>query len=191
MSKLIKFITLDEFRKILKAEKKREYKLAYILAFGSGLRLSEIVGFTTRPSKKKDKKTGEIKIIPSREIPPLTKDKVDLQTHQIRVEGAKGNKDRITVTSPFLNENVLKMLPLKLKRRTVQWRIKKLGKEVLNKDIHFHTLRHGFGNYMVNDKNVPMPMVQQMMGHSRLDTTGIYTKSNQKQAIDTAWDVWG
>jgi len=40
---------------------------------------------------------------------------------------------------------------------------------------------------MVNEKNVPLPMVQSMLGHSRLDTTGIYTKSNPVQAIERAW----
>lgn len=175
MSKLITFITLDEFKKILAAEKKKEYKLAYILAFGSGLRLSEIIGFTT--------KSGRI-------IGPLQADNVDLQSHQIRVIGAKGDKDRITVTSPWINQTALSMLPLKLNRRTVQWRIKAIAKKAIGKDIHFHTLRHGFGNYMANEKNVPLPMVQQMMGHSRLDTTGIYTKSNPIQASNRGFEAW-
>jgi len=26
------------------------------------------------------------------------------------------------------------------------------------------------------------------MGHSRIDTTGIYTKANPKQAIEKAWE---
>ena len=171
--KLITFITLEEFEKILKAEKKKEYKLAYVLGFGSGLRLSEIVGF-----KRED----------STIIPPLTPDRVDLKTHQIRVIDAKGHKDRITVTSPWLNETNIKLLPLNIPRRTLENRIKVLGKRVLNKDIHFHTLRHGFGNYMANDKNLPLPMLQQLMGHSRLDVTGIYTKANPVQAIERAWE---
>jgi len=176
MSNLITYITLDEFQKLIKAEKKKEYKLAYILGFGSGLRISEVIG-----GKGKDERV----------IPALTIEKVSLQTHQIRIEGAKGNKDRITVTNPWLNETALKMLPLKLSRRTVQDRIHKLGIKELNRhDVHFHTLRHGFGNYMVNDKNVPLPMVQAMMGHSRLDTTGIYTKANPKQATDRAFEAW-
>ena len=43
---------------------------------------------------------------------------------------------------------------------------------------------------MVNEKNLPLPMVQGMLGHSRLDTTGIYTKANPKQAIERAWDCF-
>jgi len=77
---------------------------------------------------------------------------------------------------------------LNLKRRMLQYEIKKLGKKVLKKDISFHTLRHGFANFMVNEKNIPLPMLQSMLGHSRLDTTGIYTKSNPTQTIATAWE---
>jgi site-specific recombinase XerD len=31
-------------------------------------------------------------------------------------------------------------------------------------------------------------MVQQMLGHSRLDTTGIYTKANPINTIQKAWE---
>ena len=170
-NKLIKYISFDEFQLLVKAEKKKEFKLAYILGFGSGLRISEIVGF-------KDK------------VPPLNKDNIDLQKHQIRIISGKGSKDRITVTSPGLNETNIKLLPLNIPRRTLQDRLKRLAKKTLNKNISFHTLRHGFGNYMVNEKNVPLPMVQQMMGHSRIDTTGIYTKANPVQAIGKGWEAW-
>jgi len=168
MSKLIRFITTEEFKKIIRAEKKKQYKLAYALAFGSGLRLSEVLGY-------KDK------------IQPLTREQIDLQAHQIRIFG-KGNKERITVTSPMLNETNIKLLPLKIHRRTLQRKISKLGAKTLGRNISFHTLRHGFANFMVNERNVPLPMIQSMLGHSRLDTTGIYTRANPKKAIETAWE---
>jgi len=110
-----------------------------------------------------------------------------LKAHTIRLYG-KGGKERITVTSPFLNETNIKFLPLRIERRALQRRIKRLGQRVLKRDITFHTLRHGFANFMANEKGVPLPMVQTMLGHSRLDTTGIYTKSNPVQAIATAWE---
>lgn len=175
VQKLIKFITIDEFRLILSKCKDKKTKLAMVLGFGSGLRISEILG-----SKRKDETL----------IPYLTKDKVDLQTHQIRIEQGKGKKDRITITSPWLNETNINLLPLRIPRRTLQYRIKVLGIKWLNKKISFHTLRHGFGNYMVNEKGIPLPMVQQLMGHSRIDTTGIYTKANPKQTIEKGYEAW-
>jgi len=166
--KLIKFITFEDFNKIMKAEKDKKFKLAYALAFGSGLRISEIIGYSDK-------------------IKPLTREQVNLKSHQIKVFG-KGNKERITVASPYLNEARIKLLPLKIKRRTLQRKFPKLTEKVLGKHLSFHTLRHGFANYMANEKNVPLPMVQSMLGHSRLDTTGIYTKSNPFQAIERAWE---
>jgi len=82
---------------------------------------------------------------------------------------------------------MLNLLPIKIPRRTVQYRFTQLSKKILGKRMSFHTLRHGFGNYQANVLNVPLPIVQQMMGHSRLDTTGIYTKANPEHAIATSW----
>ena len=167
VQQLIKFITKDEFNKLMKAEKNKKYKLIYILMFGSGLRISEVLGY--------DK------------IKPITKEQINLGSHQIRILG-KRNKERITTTSPMLKESHLNMLPLKINRRTFQYHLSKLSEKVLGKKISPHQFRHGFANFMANEKNVPLPMVQSMLGHSRLDTTGIYTKSNPIQAINTAWE---
>jgi len=183
--KLISYIELDEFKKVLAEEKKRKFKLAYVLAFGSGLRISEILGYKGK-SRKKNKQTGEV-MVKDVEIPKLTKEKIDLEKHKIKILG-KGGKERITVTSPWLNKTNIQLLPLDIPRRTLQGRFTRLCKKVLGKDLHFHTLRHGFANYMVNENNVPLPMVQQMLGHSRLSTTGIYTKANPTKAIEKAWE---
>jgi len=173
---LVRFIEFEEFKKILSAEKDKNFKLAYVLAFGSGLRISEILGYEGISSKNKPIK-----------IPPLTKEMIDLDKHQIILQG-KGGKQRISVTSKWLTKSNLDLLPLKINRRTLQRRFTLLSKKVLGRSLNFHTLRHGFGNFMANDKGVPLPMVQQMLGHSRLDTTGIYTKSNPIKTIETAWE---
>lgn len=173
----IKFITLEDFKKVLKAEDNKEYRLAYALGFGSGLRISEIIGFY--------KKDGSII------VPPLERVNIDLENHQIKIINGKGKKDRITVTSPYLDEDKIKMLPLKIPRRTLQGKFSRLSKKILGKSMSFHTLRHGFANYMINEKNMPLPMVQAMLGHSRLDTTGIYAIANPKQATDKAFKMWG
>jgi len=126
--KLIRYIEIDDFKKVLKAEKDKRFKLAYALGFGSGLRISEIVG--PAPNSNQD-------------IKPLTMEQVDLEKHQIRIFG-KGAKERITVTSPMLNETNIKLLPLKIERRTLQNHWTKLCHKVLGKKLPFHTLRHGW-----------------------------------------------
>ena len=183
--KLVRFISLEEFKRVLKEEKDKKFRLAYILAFGSGLRISEIVGYKRTFQKKVD---GELKTCVT-EYPPLTADRVELEKHQIRITG-KGEKERITVTSPWLNKSMLRFLPLKIPRRTLQGRFSRLTKKVLGRNISFHVLRHGFANLMANEKNIPLPMLQIMLGHSRLDTTGIYTASNPVRAIERAWNSY-
>lgn len=170
--KLVRFIEIEDFKKILKAEKDRKFKLAYALAFGSGLRISEIVG----PAKNSNK-----------EIKPLEQNQVDLQRHTIKVVG-KGNKERITITSKWLNENNIKLLPLKINRRTLQDRFSKLSKRVLKDKLTFHTLRHGWANHLANEKNLPLSQLQALGGWSRLDTVGIYTKANPKKAVEAAYE---
>ena len=176
VQKRISFISFDDFTKLYKFEKDKEIKLCILLGFGSGLRISEIVGF-----KRKSKIN----------IPPLTKDKIDIITHQVKIDDGKGKKWRITITPPSLTNSMIEILPLKIKRRTLQLKFEKLCQEVLGKKMSFHTLRHGFGNYQANTLNVPLPIVQQMMGHSRLDTTGIYTKANPEESIKIAWKAMG
>jgi len=186
--KRIVYINFEEFKRLYSAEKDKKMKLAILLGFGGGLRLSEIIGFQRKFKRKKDKETGEIKLIPDdSKIPPLTKNMVFLTDHQIRLEDGKGGKWRTTITPPTLTESMLNLLPIKIKRRTLQDKFTKLSKRVLGKKMSFHTLRHGFGNYQANVLKVPLPIVQQLMGHSRLDTTGIYTKANPEQAIAESW----
>lgn len=172
MTKLIKYIEIEEFKKVLQAEKDRRYKLAYALAFGSGLRISEILG----PAKNSNQ-----------EIKALTIEQVNLTAHTIRVLG-KGGKERITITSPWLNETNLKLLPLKINRRTMQERFVKLTTKVIKRRLNFHTLRHGWANYQVNVKGLSLPYLQQLGGWSRLDTVGIYTRANPVKAVEAAYE---
>jgi len=192
VQKRIDYISFEEFKKLYSSEKDKKMKLLILLGFGSGLRLSEIIGFQRKFKRKINKETKEIKYTPDNsKIPALTKEMVELDKHQIRLEDGKGGKWRTTVTPPLLKESMLSLLPIKIPRRTVQYRFEQLSKKVLGKKMSIHTLRHGFGNYMVNELNLPLPMVQGYLGHSRLDTTGIYTKANPEQAVNRAWEAMG
>jgi integrase len=186
--KRIDFISFDEFKKLYQVEKNKQLRLCILLGFGSGLRISEIVGYKRKLRRKTNKETKVIEYFKDdSEIPALTKDMIKLEEHQIRLIDGKGNKWRTTITSPSLTENMLDLLPIKIPRRTIQYNFERLSKKVLGKKMSFHTLRHGFGNYQANVLKVSLPIVQQLMGHSRIDTTGIYTKANPEFAISESW----
>jgi len=171
--KLPKTITQEEFEIILKAtikskrKDKKQLMIAMLLGFEAGMRISEIVGY-------KDK------------IQPLSKEQVE--SASIKVISGKGKKDRIVPRPRRINENAIKLLPLKIGRRTLQRYLTEVGRKVLNKEITFHTLRHGFGSHLAQTR--PLHEVQMLMGHSRLDTTGIYLHANPKVAIDAAREVF-
>jgi len=179
--KLPKIIIREEFEKLFaeaskmkakaKLEKKKrinQYMISMILGFEAGMRISEIVGY-------KDK------------VPVLQKSQIEDES--IRVISGKGGKDRIVPRPRRLNQKAVNELPLIVNRRSIQRFITSLGEKVLNKKITFHTLRHGFGSHLAGS-NRPLHEIQMLMGHSRLDTTGIYLHVNPKQAVEGARDVF-
>ncbi len=182
MKKLPKIITQDEVELLLaftlKIEREtksknrklrlKQYRIAMLLGFEGGMRISEIVGWTDK-------------------VPALTKERVE--SASIRIKSGKGGKDRIVPRPKRFNQTAVDMLPLQLKRRALQDFITKLGKRVLNKEISFHTLRHGFASHLLNSGR-PIHEVQMLLGHSRLDTTGVYLHANPVKAIEGARDIF-
>lgn len=174
-------INQEEFEKIFsytlknKKSKKKEYALSMLLGFEAGMRISEILGYTTN-----NKKTA---------IPPLTKNSVDMLKHIIWVRQGKGMKDRVVPLPKRFNKNALRLLPLPLKRRSLQRWVSYMGEKILGKRISFHTLRHGFGSHLA-EMGRPLHEIQALMGHSRLDTTGIYLHTNPKKAVEGAREAF-
>jgi integrase/recombinase XerD len=118
---------------------------------------------------------------------------LDFNEYTGKVNSGKGNKDRLIILSKnwVLNyKNYLKDrkitseylfcnsqgLPLSVD--TVQKFLKIASlKAGINKNVSPHTLRHSFATSLLeNDVNIRY--IQQLLGHSNLNTTQIYTKVN-------------
>ena len=181
MRKLPSIVTREEFEKLYsylidlekKSSKKRriklkQYRLAILLGFEAGLRISEIVGYSNK-------------------VPPLAKSSVD--NISIKVVSGKGKKDRIVPRPRRMNTKSIEMLPLQVHRRSLQHFITDIGRVVLQKHITFHSLRHGFGSHLAGEGR-PLHEIQMLMGHARLDTTGIYLHANPKRAVEGARNVF-
>lgn len=192
--RLPQFISKDEFYKLLEEAKKErdkfykprlkiysprgirinEFIVAMILAFGSGMRISEIFGL-----KGKDK---------SWRIRPLTYQQIE--SNFIRVVGGKGQKDRqvpipgkIFLKAGIKREDLASILPLKCDRRSMQRYISALALRVLNKKTSFHKLRHGFATHVI-EQGMRIDQLQMFLGHEDLSTTQIYLHANPTQAIE-------
>lgn len=141
------------------------YRAALMIAYGSGLRVSEVVS--------------------------LKVSDIDSQRMLIRVEQGKGKKDRYVMLSPRLLE-VLRtwwraerpkdwlfpgwrvgqhMRPAAL-QLACQEAAKRAG---LNKRVTVHTLRHSFATHLL-ENGADIRIIQTLLGHSRIDTTARYTQ---------------
>lgn len=173
--KLPKIITKEEYEKLLdytlkqKKRHSKHYALCMMLGFEAGLRISEIVGHGTK-------------------LTPLSSYSIDPQQNTIRITG-KGGKDRIVPLPKRVSSKAIELLPIQLTRRAIQKYITYIGQKVLQKKISFHTFRHGFGSHLAGAGR-PLHEIQMLMGHSRLDTTGIYLHANPKKAIEGAREVF-
>lgn len=170
------YIKLLEHIKTSKKKNKKQYMVALVLGFEAGMRISEIVGL-------------KYPHVDFWTIEPLQKEQLDFDRNYITVKQGKGQKDRIVPLPKALTRAALDYIPLKLSREALQWYIKKIGKEILGKDISFHTLRAGFATHLL-DNNMPMHQVQLLMGHSRIDTTGVYARASPKNAVENARELF-
>lgn len=169
--KLPVFPTFEEYDKFITTLKKlkvnKEFLLCAILSYEAGLRISEIVGY--RINKDADWI-----------VPPLEVSNIDLKRNTIKIVAGKGGKDRVVPLPKSFNEKALKMIPLKRNRRTIQRFFDKYTLQILGKKLSIHKFRHGFGSRLA-EQGVPLHQIQMWMGHSRLDTTGIYLHASPSQ----------
>ena len=156
-------ITEKEFDMILAVTKKPKHKLAFILGFFSGMRISEIL--------------------------KLQPEDVNMDQKSIFIRQGKGKKDRVVPLAKGFGEKSLKMLPLKFKNISSGSRsleiaflniVKKSG--IIRPGLHFHSLRHGFATHAL-DKGIPIHQVQLLLGHSNVATTSIYLQANPTDAL--------
>lgn len=162
-----------EFVKLLEHTKSLKHQVAFILAYGSGLRISEVT--------------------------KLTPENVDLKTNRIFIREGKGKKDRVVNTPKWLKEKHVKMLPLKISERAIQAGFRRssnraginsiigsymlMGKSIPIQKYHYHSLRHSFATRCI-EAGLPLNMLQTLLGHASLSTTNRYTKANPKDAIE-------
>lgn len=178
--KLPVFLTIDEVELLLKQpniENKFELrdKAMLELLYATGMRVSELIN---------------IKI-----------DDINFKKRFVRIFG-KGNKERIVPISKIAIEYIQKYLkkgrPLiskdkqkeilflnchgkKMTRQGFWKLIKKYAKRAnINKNITPHVLRHSFATHLI-ENNADLRAVQEMLGHSDIATTQIYTHLSKKR----------
>jgi len=144
-------INEDEFGQILENTPKRRHRVAFLCAFGSGLRLSEVTHLEPRD--------------------------FDFKTGQLKVREGKGLKDRIVPIPKGMKEEYMHFIPFEFENRSLQKAFKRACERAgifeRKPKVTFHSLRHGFATTCLR-KGISLRAIQRMLGHSDLSTTGIY-----------------
>ncbi|MEM3091496.1 MAG: tyrosine-type recombinase/integrase [Candidatus Pacearchaeota archaeon] len=165
VKKLPSAISEEDFVKLIKNTKKEHHKLAFLLGWGAGLRISEVLNLRPEDINFKEKK--------------------------IFIKQGKGGKDRIVPLPKGFKEKHLELLPFKFKSLKSGSRaleiafknaIRKAGLHEIKPDLHFHSLRHGFGSQLAK-KGMPIHHIRTLMGHSNISTTNVYLELNPDEAI--------
>ena len=157
--KLVKALTLEEFGKLMSVipKKDRMAKTAFLLGYGSGLRVSEITKLKKR----------------------------DIEDNYISIWDSKGGKDRKVPKPKGWKTYMKDLIPINKSTRTLQRKFKAYAKKAgLPEHYVFHSLRHGFGTRMV-EQGVPINQVQLAMGHSSIAVTNVYTKARPTDMLES------
>lgn len=160
--KLPKSVRVEEFPKLINEVPKKDFvaRISFLLAYGSGLRISEVLRCLKEHFRKDslfipESKYGVERVVP---IP-------------------KGWKDEFLDKLP-LSKNSISTGSRKLQRKFKKY--SKLAK--LDPKYTFHSLRHGFATRCV-ENGIPLNQVQVLLGHSNISTTNVYVKANPIDAI--------
>ncbi len=161
-------LTKSEIKELLDSTENEKHRLIIELLYSTGLRLSECIN--------------------------LKYSDLDIKENIGWVRKGKGSKDRIFIISDtFKNdliiykekkgasEYIFTVNGRKMSPRGIQHAIKvSVERAGIDKDVHVHTLRHSFATHLL-ENGVDIRKIQQLLGHTNLQTTQIYTQVSSEE----------
>ena len=175
--RLPKVITFEEIKKLLNNRLTVKEKAVFELLYATGLRVSELVNLEIKNVDFKNnliKTTG--KGSKERFVPVGKKAKAALNEYLKQRELILKTKfgSNYKENAIFINDN-----GKKITRQWVYNFIKKQG-ETIHKQISPHTIRHSFATHLL-ENGADLRAVQELLGHSSVVTTQLYTHISKKR----------
>ncbi len=164
----------EEIKTLIKSAGSKKSRFIIELLYSTGMRVSELTSLKTKD--------------------------VDINQGIAWVRQGKGGKDRMIILPNKLYFEMKKRLKQeylienngrKMSERSIQAMINRASKRAgLNKKVTPHTLRHSFATHLLNHGN-DLRIIQELLGHSDLSTTQIYThiSNEQKKMVKNPLDM--
>lgn len=162
--KLPVVLSRNEIARILHTVKNPKHKLLIALAYGSGLRVSEVISLRVQD--------------------------IDIENNSISIRKAKGDRDRMSVFPGKLKTDFVRFLfgknkdeyvfesnrGGKLTTRSAQKIFEKAMQCAnIQRTATFHSLRHSFATHLL-ENGTDIRFVQELLGHRNIKTTQLYTQ---------------
>ena len=163
-------LSKNELKLLINSIENKKSKLMISFMYSIGMRVSELINLKIKDLDF-DEKIGQIR-------------------------RAKGKKDRIFNIPESLMKNLKKQAEKqkelnqeylfsgqkgKMSSRNLQKIVSNSAKKAgLKKDVHCHTLRHSFATHLL-ENGVDIRKIQELLGHSDLSTTQIYTHISKEE----------
>ncbi len=168
--KLPKVLTLDEIETLLKEDLDTFHLAMFELLYATGLRVSELttvesqnINLSTGILKTKGKGSKERLIPIGKKAKNALKKWLEARNRIILNNPSAKHKDKLFINSQGLP----------ISRQYIYSFINELGKKV-HRRISPHTIRHTFATHLL-ERGADLRVVQELLGHSSIVTTQLYT----------------
>ena len=182
--KLPKVMTVSEIEEILRENLSKTEKVIVELLYGCGLRVSELINLKITNFDLSAKYLTAFGKGSKERIVPLGKKAIDAIKNYIPYREILLKKFRLDTKILLINNHGKCMT-----RQEVYVFIHKQG-EKIHKNISPHTLRHSYATHLL-ENGADLRVVQELLGHSDVATTQLYTHISKKRLKDVYFAING
>lgn len=172
--KLPKVISLSEVEKILHSGLNELQSVIVELLYSCGLRVSELVNLKINDIDLNSKYVRCFGKGSKERIIPIGKKAIEVLENYFPIRNLVLKKNNLSTKKLLISDD-----GRLLNRQDIYSFIHARGK-IINKNISPHTLRHSFATHLL-ENGADLRVVQELLGHSDVSTTQLYTHISKKR----------